>query len=143
MGETPTVFGECMLTAINAVKKQLASDNPDVVLKAAKLIFDLERTGMRHNCEVTGGSVPANEPEPESPIQREEKPRVPASVQVEVKETKVAEPREMKAETFKPVPAVVNRNDAAPPKPVPSGKVSGGVRVQDLTKRKLTKFLNV
>ena len=140
-GGTITVFGECMgiAIAIAAVKKQLASDNPDVVLKAAKMIFDLEKAGMRHNCEVTGGSavVPASDPERTvEPASRPvEKPRAPQA------DAKPAEPRELKAEAPKPVPPLASRTNAVPPKPVPSGTASAGHRMQDLAGRKLTKFL--
>jgi len=56
---------DAVLRAVAAVTRLLDDDDPAVVLKAAKMILDVEKTRMRHGREVHGA------PDPESVERRE------------------------------------------------------------------------
>jgi len=52
---------EAVLRAVAAVTRLLDDDDPAVVLKAAKMILDVEKTRMRHGREVHGAPDPYRE----------------------------------------------------------------------------------
>jgi len=147
------IFADCMVTALLRVKAQLASDNPDVVLKAAKLIFELERSGMRHHCEITGASslgvAPATPPQLSTPAAP-----LPPTGDVRTPEVIVNPPKPIVHEQRQPLGAsVANKQTqqtpqsvpiraattpAASPQPIPPPKVTHGNGMRKLQKHLLT-----
>lgn len=63
------IRGDAVLRTILALQGLLTSEDPAVVLKAAGMILDLEKTSMRHGREITGSvpSISTPEPAPEQP----------------------------------------------------------------------------